>query len=72
MDCMFCYSGDFFSGSYAHAFLEGKITKYTADQVMIDSKGNVEHGGKIYVTPEKIRMDGISPGGPRKYRYDFS
>ena len=53
----------FFSGSYAHAFLEGKITKYTADQVMIDSKGNVEHGGKIYVTPEKIRMDGISPGG---------
>jgi len=53
----------FFSGFYAHALLEGKITKYTADQVMIDSKGKVQHGGKIYVTPEKIRMDGISPGG---------
>ena len=53
----------FFSGSYAHAFLGGKITKYTADQVMIDAKGNVQQGGKIYVTPDKIRMSGISPGG---------
>jgi hypothetical protein len=53
----------FFTGSYAHAFLGGKITKYTADQVMIDAKGNVEQGGKIYVTPDKIRMSAISPGG---------
>ena len=30
---------------------------------MIDSKGKVQHGGKIYVTPKKMRMDGISPGG---------
>lgn len=53
----------FFSGSYAHALLGGKITKYTADQVMIDSKGKVQHKGKIYVTPSKMRMDGISPKG---------
>jgi len=52
----------FFSGSYAYAFFGGKITKYTADQVMIDSKGKVQHVGKIYITPEKMRM-GISPGG---------
>ena len=52
-----------FNGLNAHALLENKIRKYTADQVMIDSKGNVQHTGKIYVTPDKIRMDGISPKG---------
>ncbi|MGD9105338.1 MAG: DUF4412 domain-containing protein [Desulfobacterales bacterium] len=54
----------FFSGSYAHAFSGGKITKYTADQVMIDSKGKVQHVGKIYIMPEKMRI-GISPGDER-------
>lgn len=52
-----------FSGLSAYALSGGKITKYTADQVMIDSKGKVQHKGKIYVTPEKMRMDGISPKG---------
>jgi hypothetical protein len=50
-----------FSGLPVDALLGGKITKYTADQVMIDSKGKVQHKGKIYVTPNKMRMDGISP-----------
>ena len=52
-----------FSGLSSSALLEDKITKFTADQVMIDSKGKVQHNGKIYMTPEKMRMDGISPGG---------
>jgi hypothetical protein len=52
-----------FSGSSVYALLGGKITKYTADQVMIDAKGTVQHKGKIYVMPNKMRMDGISPRG---------
>jgi Domain of unknown function (DUF4412) len=52
-----------FSGSSAYPLLGGKITKYTADQVTIDSKGTVQHKGKIYATPKKIRMDSISPRG---------
>jgi len=52
-----------FSGLSAYALLGGKITKYTADQVTIDPNGKVQHEGKIYVTPDKIRMDGISPKG---------
>lgn len=52
-----------FSGLSAYALLGGKITKYTADQVIIDSKGKVQHTGKIYVMPDKMRMDGFSPGG---------
>ena len=52
-----------FSGLSAHALFGGKITKYTADQVMIDAKGKVQHKGKIYATPNKIRMDSISPRG---------
>jgi Domain of unknown function (DUF4412) len=52
-----------FSGLSAYALWGGKITKYTADQVVIDSKGKVQHTGKIYVMPDKMRMDGFSPGG---------
>jgi len=52
-----------FSGLSAYALLGGKITKYTADQVMIDAKGKIQHQGKIYVMPDKMRMDGISPKG---------
>jgi hypothetical protein len=52
-----------FSGLSAHALLGGKITKYAADQVIIDSKGKVQHTGKIYVMPDKMRMDGFSPKG---------
>lgn len=50
-----------FSGVSAYALLGGKITKYTADQIVIDAKGKVQHTGKIYVMPNKMRMDGISP-----------
>ena len=52
-----------FSGSSVYALFGGKITKFTADQVMIDSKGKVQHTGKIYVMPDKMRVDGISPRG---------
>ena len=52
-----------FSGLSAHALLGGKITKYAADQVIIDAKGKVQHTGKIYVMPDKMRMDGFSPKG---------
>lgn len=52
-----------FSGLSAYALLGGKITKYTADQVMIDSNGKIQHQGKLYVMPDKMRMDGISQKG---------
>jgi len=52
-----------FSGLSANALLGGKITKYTAEQVMIDAKGKIQHQGKLYVMPDKMRMDGISPKG---------
>jgi hypothetical protein len=47
----------------AHALMGDKINAYTADQVMIDPDGKVEHEGKIYMTPEKMRMDGMAPTG---------
>ena len=52
-----------FSGLSVYALLGGKITKYTADQVMIDANGKIQHQGKLYVMPDKMRMDGISPRG---------
>ncbi|MGB2688608.1 MAG: DUF4412 domain-containing protein, partial [Desulfobacterales bacterium] len=52
-----------FSGLSAYALFGGKITKFTADQVMIDSKGKVQHEGKIYIMPDKMRMDSMSPRG---------
>ena len=52
-----------FSGLSAYALFGGKITKYTADQVVIDAKGKIQHQGKLYVMPDKMRMDGISPKG---------
>ena len=52
-----------FSGLSAFALFGGKITKYSADQVFIDSQGKVQHTGKIYVMPDKMRMDGFSTGG---------
>jgi hypothetical protein len=52
-----------FSGLSAYALFGGKITKFTADQVIIDSKGKVVHVGKMYVMPDRIRMDGLSPKG---------
>jgi hypothetical protein len=55
------------SGLSVYAFWGDKITKFTADQVMIDANGNVQHKGKIYVTPDKMRMDGLSPTGKGKF-----
>ncbi len=52
-----------FSGISTYAFWGGKITKFTADQVMIDAKGKVRHEGKIYMTPNKMRVEGTSPNG---------
>ena len=52
-----------FSGISAYAFLEGKITKFTADEVMIDANGKVRHEGKIYMMPDKVRVEGILPKG---------
>ncbi|MGA7146599.1 MAG: DUF4412 domain-containing protein [Desulfobacterales bacterium] len=51
------------SGISAYAFWGGKITKFTADQVMIDAKGQVRHEGKIYMMPNKMRVEGASPDG---------
>ena len=52
-----------FSGISAYAFLTGKITKFTADEVMIDANGKVRHEGKMYVVPNKVRLEGILPKG---------
>jgi Domain of unknown function (DUF4412) len=52
-----------FSGISAYAFLEGKITKFTADEVMIDANGKIRHEGKIYMMPNKVRVEGILPKG---------
>jgi len=52
-----------FSGLSAYALFGGKITKFTADQVMIDAKGKEQHRGNLYVMPDKTRMDGISQKG---------
>jgi hypothetical protein len=44
--------------------LGGKIDSFTADHVYIDSNGEAIAAGKIYMTPTKMRMDGIP--GPEK------
>lgn len=46
------------SGAFA-----GKLESFSADQVFIDAKGNVEQTTKIYMTPQKARMGGMGPGG---------
>ncbi len=38
-----------FSGISTDASWGGKITKFTADQVMINAKGKILHEGKIYM-----------------------
>ncbi len=47
-----------------YAFLGGKINTFTADQVFMDPKGQIISQGKLYVTPQKIRIDGLP--GPEK------
>jgi hypothetical protein len=52
-----------FSVSAALALPDGKITAFTADQVHLDPSGKIVNTGKLYVTPEKMTMDGM-PAGP--------
>jgi hypothetical protein len=52
-----------FSGISAYAFWGGKIKKFTADEVMIDANGKIRHEGKIYMMPNKMRMEGMLPTG---------
>ncbi|MGA8178794.1 MAG: DUF4412 domain-containing protein [Desulfobacterales bacterium] len=52
-----------FSGISAYAFWGGKITKFTADEVTIDANGKIQHEGKIYMMPTKLRIEGILPKG---------
>jgi len=40
-----------------------KIKSFSAEQVSIDPNGKVQGVGKIYMTPQKIRMDFRSPQG---------
>jgi len=41
----------------------GKIVNYSASQVHMDSNGKVMDTGKLYVTPDKMRMDMAGPEG---------
>lgn len=41
----------------------GKIKKFSAEQVSIAPSGKIEHVQKLYVTPDKIRIEGRSPTG---------
>ena len=50
----------------SHALLGGKIDNFTADQVMISSKGKVMNTSKLYVTPDAFRMDGLPGAGSHK------
>jgi hypothetical protein len=52
-----------FYGTAALALPDGKITAFTADQVHLDPNGKIVSTGKLYVTPEKIAMEGM-PAGP--------
>jgi hypothetical protein len=52
-----------FVGNGALALSDGKITAFTADQVHMDPSGKVVSTGKLYVTPDKMAMDGM-PTGP--------
>ena len=49
----------------------GKINAFSADQVMINPQGKVEHEGKLYVMPNKISMTGIGPGHGSPMRMIF-
>ncbi len=53
-----------FSPSSSFAAWGGKIKSFTADQVHIDAGGKVISSGKIYMTPVKMRVDGLP--GPEK------
>lgn len=45
------------------ALFGGKVDAFTADNVHIDSNGNIIHSAKLYVTEDAIRIDGLPAGG---------
>ena len=49
----------------AHYCYAGKVASYSANQVFLDAEGTVQRTAKLYVTPEKFRMEGF-PMGPHK------
>lgn len=50
----------------SYALFGGKVDAFTADNVYIDSKGKMIHSGKLYVTEDAIRIDGLPAGGMGK------
>ena len=58
--CLIVMSVMFISTGSAHA---DKLKKFSADQVTLAPNGKIENKGKIYVTPEKVRMEMRSPQG---------
>jgi hypothetical protein len=51
-----------FGGAATTMALSGKITAFTAEHVSTDPAGNVSRAGKLYVTPTKMRMEGMGGG----------
>jgi len=47
--------------SPSYALFGGKIDSFSANNVQIDPSGKVTHTGKLYMTPDAMRMDGM-PG----------
>lgn len=58
-----------FAAPPAFALLGGKVKHFSADSVTIDPSGKVVHTGKLYVSDDVMRMDGVGgmmgpgPGG---------
>ncbi len=44
-----------------HSVAGKKITHFIADQVMTSPDGQIQNNSKIFVTPEKIRIDNLMP-----------
>ncbi len=45
--------------SYTNAVAGKKIENFIADQVMTSPDGQVQNNSKLYITPSKIRIDGL-------------
>ena len=48
-----------------HALLGGKVENFSAENFAIKADGTVVKTGKVYVTPDAVRMDGMPWGGGR-------
>jgi outer membrane lipoprotein-sorting protein len=51
---------------FANSSFAGKISEFTADQVMINPSGSVVHEGKLYFRSDRIRMNTSSPQGDQE------